>query len=119
MGIISKMNESDLSRIAANIRARLHEIEAENQLGQDAQAVVELDQQAVGRLSRMDAMQHQAMARAQQVRRNTEVLRLNAALVRMEEGEYGYCEDCGDAIAIKRLDLNPAAVKCITCASGS
>lgn len=111
------MNESDITLTANKIRARLIEIEAENQLGQDAQAVVELDQQTVGRLSRMDAMQHQAMARAQQTRRNTEIVRLNAALARMDEGEFGYCEDCGDEIASKRLDLDPAATKCITCAS--
>lgn len=117
MDIISKMNESDISRIAANIHARLGEIEAENQLGQGAQAVVELDQQAVGRLSRMDAMQHQAMARAQQARRNTEIMRLNLALTRLKDDEYGYCEDCGDDISAKRLDFDPAATKCITCAS--
>lgn len=117
IGIISKMNESDIARIAMQIHARLHEIEAENQLGQGAQAIVELDQQAVGRLSRMDALQHQAMARAQQVRRNTETMRLNAALRRIGQDEFGYCEDCGDAIAAKRLDLDPAASKCITCAS--
>ncbi|MBV1895930.1 MAG: TraR/DksA C4-type zinc finger protein [Rhodobacteraceae bacterium] len=111
------MNETDIARITDKIQARLREIKVQDQLGQDAQAVVELDQQAIGRLSRMDAMQHQAMARAQQSRRNTEILRLNAALVRMDEGEYGYCEDCGDAIAAKRLEFDPAASKCITCAS--
>ena len=41
------------------------EIAAEDALGQDGQSVVELDQQAVGRLSRMDALQNQAMAKAQ------------------------------------------------------
>lgn len=117
MDIISKMNKSNISRIAVKIRARLAEIEVENQLGLDAQAVVELDQQAVGRLSRMDALQHQAMARAQQARRNTEVIRLNTALRRLDSDEYGYCEDCGDGIVAKRLDFDPAATKCITCAS--
>jgi RNA polymerase-binding transcription factor len=117
MSIISKMNESDITRFILKIQDRLREIEAENQLGQDAQAVVELDQQSIGRLSRMDAMQHQAMAQAQQSRRNTEIIRLNAALVRIDEGEFGYCEDCGDDIAMKRLEFDPAASKCITCAS--
>lgn len=117
MSIISKMNESNITRLTDNIHARLREIETENQLGQDAQAVVELDQQAIGRLSRMDALQHQAMARAQQTRRDGEFIRLKSALVRIDEGEYGYCEDCGDAIASKRLEFDPAASKCITCAS--
>ena len=80
--------------------------------------MVELDQQAIGRLSRMDALQNQAMAKAQQVRRDQEVRRLQAALARMEEGEFGYCEDCGDPIPRGRLDLDLAASKCVSCASG-
>ena len=112
------MNETDETLIAATIRQRLHDIADENQLGLGGQAIVELDQQSVGRLSRMDALQHQAMARAQQARRDTETLRLRAALARMDSGEYGYCQDCGDDIAPERLDLDPAASKCISCASG-
>ena len=100
------------------ILARLAEIAAENALGEDSQSVVALDQQSVGRLSRMDALQAQAMAKAQQGLRDAEAARLRAALARMEDGEYGYCEDCGEAIALKRLLLNPAAPKCISCARG-
>lgn len=39
-----------------------------------------------------------------------------SALIRLEEGEYGYCQDCGEDIAPKRLQLDPAASKCISCA---
>ena len=80
--------------------------------------MVELDQQMVGRLSRMDALQAQAMAKAQGLRRQQETQRLKTALIRMDEGEYGCCEDCGEDIALKRLQLDPAALKCISCASG-
>jgi RNA polymerase-binding transcription factor len=98
------------------IATRLSQIEAGNQLGQEAQEVVELDQQSVGRLSRMDALQNQAMARAQQQRRDTEATRLNTALQRIEAGDYGWCEECGDDIAPGRLELDPAARLCISCA---
>lgn len=118
MGDIPGMNESELARFAALIRARLAEIEAENTLGQDGQAVVQLDQQSVGRLSRMDALQNQAMAKAQQARRDVQARRLNAALARIDEGEFGWCEECGEPIAPKRLDLDPAATRCVSCASG-
>ena len=80
--------------------------------------MVELDQQAVGRLSRMDALQNQAMAKAQQARRDQQVRRLQAALIRIDGGEFGYCEDCGDKIPHGRLDLDLAASKCVSCASG-
>lgn len=115
---ITKMNDTDLDRFRTRILTRLEQLEHEDALGKDGQAVVQLDQQSVGRLSRMDALQMQAMARAQQARRDLESRRLRAALDRMEQDEFGYCAECGEEIAPRRLDLDPAAVTCISCASG-
>ena len=81
-------------------------------------APVELDQQAVGRLSRMDALQVQAMALETSRRRAAELQRIAAALARIDEGEYGTCLECGEEIAVRRLELAPAAPLCIACASG-
>lgn len=78
---------------------------------------VELDQQSVGRLSRMDALQGQAMAAAIEARRAGRSKAIAAALARMNEGEFGYCEDCGEPIALKRLELDPTVTRCISCAS--
>ena len=77
---------------------------------------VELDQSSVGRLSRMDAMQHQAMASAQEARRTGRRSILEAALVRLEGDEFGFCKACGDFIGWKRLDLDPTLRRCIGCA---
>lgn len=77
---------------------------------------VALDQQSVGRLSRMDAMQRQAMSQEQERRRAREILRIDRALQRLEEGEYGVCQECGEDISQKRLSVDPAAHLCITCA---
>lgn len=77
---------------------------------------VELDQQSIGRLSRLDSMQVQAMARASDVRRNQEIRRIDAALKRVDEDEYGWCVECGEAIAPKRLEIDPAAARCAGCA---
>ena len=77
---------------------------------------VELDQQSVGRLSRMDAMQQQAMAAAQETRRASRHTALEAALRRLDGPEFGFCEDCGDFIGWKRLDLDPTLRRCIGCA---
>jgi len=112
------MNGSETTRFTALIRDRLAALEAENRLGRQGQAVVQLDQQSVGRLSRMDALQNQAMAVAQQNRRDLLALRLKAALARIETGDFGFCEDCGDDIAPGRLALDPSVTRCITCASG-
>ena len=46
---------------------------------------VELDQTKVGRLSRMDAMQSQAMAKETQRRRNADITRIDAAIKRIKD----------------------------------
>ena len=75
---------------------------------EDETAPVELDQTSVGRLSRMDALQRQAMAQETERRRHSELLRIDAALRRIEEGEYGYCISTGEPIPRARLELDPA-----------
>lgn len=76
---------------------------------------VEVDS-AMGRLSRMDALQQQAIAAEAARRRDLELHRIDAALKRMDEDEYGYCVTCGDEIGKKRLEFDPTATTCIKCA---
>jgi DnaK suppressor protein len=66
----------------------------------------------------MDAMQVQAMALETSRRRGAELRRIAAALARMEAGDFGNCVECGEEIAARRLDLDPAAPLCIACAAG-
>ncbi len=87
--------------------------------GDEAAAVVELDQTKVGRLSRMDAMQAQAMAQASVQRREAMLRQIDAALKRIDDGEYGYCRDCGEPVDPRRLEVDPTALLCIDCASRS
>ena len=77
----------------------------------------ELDQQRVGRLSRMDAIQQQAMEEETARRRDQELGRIQAALERMDNDDYGYCTACDEPIAPKRLENDPATPLCIDCAS--
>lgn len=85
----------------------------------DSSRVVELDQSKVGRLSRMDALQAQAMSLAADQRRHVMLNDIEAALARLKHGEYGLCASCGEPIASKRLEFNPTAVLCIGCASAA
>lgn len=90
----------------------------ENEPGHDeARKPVELDQQSIGRVSRMDAIQQQQMAQATERRRQIQLTRIKAALHRIEEDEYGYCAECGDEILEKRLEADPAIPTCTKCAS--
>ena len=79
-------------------------------------APVELDQQATGRLSRMDAMQQQSMDTAKEVRRIERIKLIKAALKRLGEGDYGYCLNCDATISNGRLRLDPSFSLCIDCA---
>jgi DnaK suppressor protein len=78
---------------------------------------VELDQARVGRLSRMDAMQQQAMSQAAARLTDLERQRIQSALGRMESGDYGYCILCDEEIAEGRLRFNPSVMACISCAT--
>ena len=80
-------------------------------------ATVELDQTSVGRLSRMDALQNQAMQVETERRREVELARIDAALKRMDDGDFGFCVACDEEISAKRLDMDPATPVCIDCAN--
>ncbi|MDD9921911.1 MAG: TraR/DksA C4-type zinc finger protein [Boseongicola sp.] len=112
------MNDKRLADFEAKLRAELHSLEESDTVGSEDQQTVMLDQQSVGRLSRMDALQRQALANANQRRRDARKLKIQAALTRCQDGEFGYCDDCGEEIAAKRLELDPTAAKCIECANG-
>lgn len=104
-------------------RRRLEELRQEltdlKQTGDEAAGIVELDQTSVGRLSRMDALQGQAMSQERGRRREIELRNIAAALQRIEQGDYGYCVSCDEPIVRKRLDFDPAATQCIACAENA
>ena len=106
----------DLDHLRRKLLDRRAEIAREDELAAAARAPVELDQDSVGRLSRMDALQIQAMALAHQRRRQSERAMIDAALRRIDEGEYGYCITCGEEIAEARLANMPTVTACIACA---
>lgn len=41
--------------------------------------------------------------------------KIDAALKKIDAGEFGTCEDCGEAIGIKRLEARPETTLCIRC----
>ena len=103
----------------AVLSARLDALAALVDAANADEDVVELDQQRVGRLSRMDAMQAQAMAGATDARRARERRRLRQALVRVDAGSYGLCMECDKPIPAGRLAIDPAAERCVSCASAA
>ncbi|KAG1385229.1 TraR/DksA C4-type zinc finger protein [Achromobacter xylosoxidans] len=95
-----------------------HELRALNAQLDDAKeaaSVVHLDQSSVGRLTRMDAMQQQAMALDFRERLATRRRRVAAALQRVENGTFGLCCRCGEDIDPARLNADAATVFCQEC----
>jgi DnaK suppressor protein len=84
--------------------------------GEQGAQTVELDQTRIGRVSRMDALQQQAMSQESMRRRQIALRNIESALARIESGDYGYCIDCGEDIAEGRLEIDPAGPLCVNCA---
>lgn len=99
------------------IESRIAELKDLAESSRESTATVALDQTRQGRLSRMDALQGQAMAKAAEQRRQVTIQRLQGALRRIEQGHFGECKECGEAIADARLKADPATTLCLTCAS--
>ena len=112
-----KPMNSDNARYKTLILSLRQDLMLEQETAGEAEQVVELDQSRVGRLSRMDAMQAQAMAVETGRRRRIRLRQLSAALERIDQDEFGYCQNCGEDIVSGRLDIDPAALLCITCAA--
>ena len=97
-------------------REELNALEATSS---EAAQPVELDQSRVGRLSRMDAMQAQAMSMETKRRREIQLARIDSALQRLEANEFGDCLRCGEPIDSKRLEFDPSVILCIECANNA
>ncbi len=106
----------DLEAVRKELMAWRDELLALSEISAGSRDAVALDQQSIGRLSRMDALQAQAMAKANERQRRMELSRIEAALRRIDEDEYGYCQKCGEEIAPQRLKADPAAAFCVDCA---
>lgn len=111
------LSPETLAALKLRLLQQQHELLDYKKIGNEAAQIVELDQTKVGRLSRMDALQGQAMALERERRRELELREIAAALRRIDNDEYGYCLECGEAIAFKRLEFNPALSLCFDCAS--
>lgn len=111
------MTERELQQYKEILLAEQTELIKLKESAQDSTQTVNLDQSSVGRLSRMDAMQSQAMALEGKRRRDIQLTRIGAALERIEEGEFGYCAACDEEINVRRLQVDPANPFCVECAA--
>lgn len=112
------LNDQDIANFRTALLTERAQLADDEVASTEDRATVTLDQQSVGRLSRMDALQRQAMAQAAARRRLGREARIEAALKRIDDGEFGYCLECGEEIGLKRLSLDPTLPSCVSCAHG-
>lgn len=71
--------------------------------------------QPIGRLSRMDALQQQAMAKANRAGHLRRLQLTEAALQALQRGSYGACRRCEEPIGYSRLKARPESPLCLIC----
>lgn len=108
---------TDTARFRRLLEERLEATRAGLESSRDASIPVALDQASVGRLSRMDALQQQATRTGLREGQKREERRIEAALARIDAGQFGICCACADDIPGDRLSADPATPFCIACAS--
>ncbi len=114
---MTNRTDINLKTLRKKLRDNRRRILDDTRTSEEFRQPVQLDQTSVGRLSRMDALQDQAMALETDRRRQVELQHIENALKRMADGCYGYCLSCDEDIPEKRLQIDPTASVCIDCAS--
>lgn len=113
---MSHLTPSQRDELAGLLDRELAKLERSMRMTDEAARPVELDQSAVGRLSRMDSIQNQGLTRNLQERERAKLGLIAAALRRLDEGSYGACSECGTELPFERLLVFPEAPTCAGCA---
>lgn len=116
---MSHLGTQQLDELRREIQRQLERLERSMRVTKEAAAPVELDQTAVGRLSRMDSLQNQGLTRNLREREELKLALLKEALARLEAGTYGLCVSCGGEIPFERLYVFPEAPTCSSCADAA
>lgn len=111
----STLTAAQLEELRRELERELTRLQRSMRSTEAASNPVALDQTSVGRLSRMDAMANQEMAKALHEREQGLELQITEALQRIDEGRYGTCETCGAALPYGRLLVMPEARTCAGC----
>ncbi len=109
------LTDDQLTELRAELERQLGKLEKSMKVTDQASGIVELDQAAVGRLSRMDSLQSQSMAKNLAERERAKLALILQALARLENGSYGTCVECGGPVAHGRLLIFPETPSCTAC----
>jgi DnaK suppressor protein len=109
------MTTPELEALRTSILAKIAEAEASTIFLADATQPIE-PSNALGRLTRMEAISEKSVNEAVHSRVKTRLEGLRNALNRIDQGSYGFCVRCKREIPFGRLDAMPEALICVPCA---
>lgn len=112
---MSHLSDTQIAELKALVERELEGLRRSMAISEEALRPVELDQTAVGRLSRMDSLQNQGMTRNLHEREQSKLARLEAALKRFRDGRFGLCTICEAELPYGRLLVLPEAESCARC----
>jgi DnaK suppressor protein len=110
-----ELTDAQVNELGVALAELEAELEAALALARDGGKPVQLDQSAVGRVSRGDALQQQQMALANVRSTELRLTQVKRAQAAHEAGDYGACAECGEPIAFRRLRSRPETPLCVSC----
>jgi DnaK suppressor protein len=113
-----ELTPGQIDQLRDELLRALAKLERSMKISDRAARPVELDQTAVGRLSRIDALQNQGITQGLQAREAARYAQVTHALQRLEQGTYGRCTGCRQTIPFERLLVFPEALTCAACGAG-
>jgi DnaK suppressor protein len=112
---MEELTDKQLSSFRQSLMTIRDDLHLVLEISEASGETVVLDQSKVGRLSRVDALQQQQMSNACRIGYRKRLLAVEHALSAMDQGDYGWCESCGELIDIRRLDVRPESSLCVVC----
>ncbi|MFC1591544.1 TraR/DksA family transcriptional regulator [Thermodesulfobacteriota bacterium] len=109
------MVPEDREKLRKNIRQELEALKIDMVALKKGARPVAPDN-AIGRLTRMEAINSKSISEASLRNAETKRAQLERALGVIDDPDFGLCAECGEPIPVKRLMIMPEAVLCVGCA---
>ena len=110
------MTQDERDQIEARARGKLLDLEERIEECKELTKPIP-PSEAIGRVSRMDAINNRSVNEAALRTAEQQKADLLRALDRLKDDKFGLCHACGERIPIGRILLVPGATRCVKCAS--
>ena len=111
---IEELTEVQRGELRSVLGATRQQLQSQLEASREDVRPVDVDE-PIGRLTRMDAMQQQSMAKANRRSAEARLQQIVACLAALEKGDYGYCTSCEEPISYPRLQARPETRLCLPC----